>query len=123
MKDLIEKERARLDQLMDESRTRVTLRVVPARPAAAELGALDGVGYEADNPAVHAVVYIFERSGPQADAVAKLRAGAPGDGDVRVLHGINGRMLFFGYTRIDGDDGHLAKYRLNDMISAFSGDE
>ncbi len=115
-----ELERARV--LLSSKRARVTLQeIAPIRPAK-EIGAVDGIGFKAEDPDAYASVYVFESHSQMAAAVTKLKASIPTEG-MRVLDARNGLLLFIGYTRIDGPQGIDAKFRLSDMISAFSGDE
>ena len=113
-------ERARF--LLRPERARVELTEIPPLKPAEDIGALAGIGFEAKDPDVTASVYVFENWNQHAAAVDKLRADVPSEG-TRILHGTNGPLLFFGYTRIDGPDRIKARYRLADLLSAFSGDE
>jgi hypothetical protein len=104
-------------------RTKVSLLDAQPLMAPAEIGALDGFGLQTRDPDVVGAVYVFSSQREHAAAQAKLRSAAPQEDDVRVEAGSSGPLLFFGYTRTGGADGTDAKYRLLDLVSAFSGDE
>jgi hypothetical protein len=104
-------------------RTRVALLDAPLLVAPADIGALDGYGLQAKDPDVVAAVYVFGSQREHAAAQTKLKSAVPHGDDVRVEASSNGPLLFFGYTRTGGADGTDAKYRLLDLVSAFSGEE
>lgn len=122
MNALVSQELSRCRTLLSPQRARTPLVESSPEPAPESIGALGGAGFAARAPDVRASVYVFTSQSEHAAAVAKLSATVAKEGH-RILHGSNGRLLFFGWTRTDGPDGEDAKYRLADLISAFSGDE
>jgi len=119
---MVEKELQRAHHLLGPERVRMELKETEPIKPPGDIGALAGFGLSAGDPDVTASVYVFESWGGGKDAVEKLKAQVPDEG-MHVLHAINGRLLFFGYTRIDGPDGTEAKFRLSGLVSAFAGDE
>lgn len=122
MNALVSQELSRCRSLLSPRRARTQLAESAPEPAPESIGALGGLGLTARAPDVRASVYVFTSQSEHAAAVTKLTATVPKEGR-EILHGSNGRLLFFGWTRTDGPDGVDAKYRLADLISAFSGDE
>lgn len=117
----VDNELKRCRALLSEKRVRAP--VVEGKPEREpkSLGAKGGIGFTAE-PGVTASVYVFDDWSRHQDAATKLKAEFGGEG-VHVLHGSNGPLFFFGHTRIDGAEGRAAKFRLSDMLSAFSGNE
>lgn len=119
----IEEQLSRLESLLCPSRTRVTLEKTNPEHSPEELGALAGVGYLARNPDLRVSVYIFGDWGKHREVSKQLRSRFAGETGVYAQAVTNGPMLLFAHTRIDGPDGTAAKYRLDDIMSAFAGDE
>ena len=86
------------------------------------IGALGGTGYQAHQPDVNISIYVFHSAHQHAAAVTTLTALIDTT-QFLILSGTNGRLLFFGYTDCRGADAIEAKYRLSELIGAFSGDE
>ena len=122
MQEVIDQELARARHLLRPERAKVPLQEVAPLQPPERIGALAGLGFQAEDPDVMVSVYVFESWNQHPAAVEQLEAEVPMEG-TRVLHGTNDRLLFFGYTRIDGPDRIDAKYRLSGLLSAFSGDE
>jgi hypothetical protein len=104
-------------------RTRVSLQDAQPLVAPADIGAVDGFGLQAKDPDVVGAVYVFGSQREHAAAHEKLKAAVPQGDDLRVEASSNGPLLFFGYAHTGGPDGTDAKYRLLDLVSAFSGEE
>lgn len=122
MNALVSQELSRCRSLLSPQRARTPLTESAPEPAPESIGALGGLSFAASSPDVRASVYVFTSQSEHAAAVTKLTATVPPKG-LLILHGSNGRLLFFGWTRTDGPAREDAKYRLADLISAFSGDE
>lgn len=113
----------RCRSLLAPERAKVVLTETAPEHDPASINALAGLGFEATDPAVKISVYIFENANQHPAAVAQLLQMTPQVPGMRVLHGSNGPLLFFGHTQIEGAQGRTAKYRLSGIASAFAGDE
>lgn len=87
------------------------------------INALAGICFVAKSPDVTATVYAFEDWPDEDDIIAILQKNIANDEAIYTASGINGTLLFFGVTRLDGPHGGRAEDRLDEMLSAFSGSE
>lgn len=114
-------QRARL--LLSEKRLGFKLQESEPDILPSQINALDGIKFVADSPDVTAVVYTFEDWPEEEDIVKVLEKEVPSDDAIYTTSGINGTLLFWGMTRLDGPLGGRAEDRLDEMLSAFSGSE
>lgn len=112
----------RLHALLHPSRTRASLSEAPPLLTAEAVGALAAVGMAGSEPTVQVSVYLFESAEPQAAAREQLEQVAPQEG-IYQLSSTNGALFFFGYVHLSGPDDRTAISRLNNIASAFAGDE
>ena len=114
----------KLEVLLGGDRCTLDLARSPADPAPAEVGADAGMRLRsADEPPVHALVYVGTGADLRQDVASALGDELEGD-DVMVETARNGPLLMTAWTTVGDDaDGIRAKYRLLELISAFSGDE
>ena len=122
MDEVVEEALKRVRYLLSPERARTELtETAPLLPPEA-LGAQAGIGFTCEAPTAVVSVYVLTGRGQYAAAVEKLKAAVPLPGAF-VQHGLNGPLVFFGYTDISGPQGVRAEYRLYDLLSAFAGDE
>jgi hypothetical protein len=119
----IDKARARLSGLLHPSRTHAEL--LPDDPVLppADVGAEDAAGYRVEEPPMRVTVYFSSSWDAANDLAFALESRFSDDPSLFVTTGTNGVMTFYGETRLDGPHGDAAQYALNDILSAFSGDE
>ena len=120
---LVEQQLARLKALLSEERAGPGLAAADPEVPAAELGALNGVGYRTQKPDVQVSVYVFGDSGLRRDATTRLKGLRASEQGVYARTATNGPMLFYAHTRVDGRNAQQAEDRLDRIMSAFAGDE
>lgn len=118
-----QEELQRCRKLLDASRTGVALDETVPEWIPDSLRAVDGIGFVDPEYAITISVYVFEEWGGGDEAGLRLQEELQSDSNVYVVSAGNGRLLFIGQTRLDRDEGIDAKYRLADLVSAFSGQE
>lgn len=116
----IETELQRGRKLLSPKRVGKELIETDADPAPETVGAVAGIGLKLDNPAVQGNLYVFGSWDKSERAVKKLKSEVPADH--YQVAGMNGVLVFLARARSDGE-GTNPRYLLNDMLSAFSGDE
>ncbi len=116
----IEAELQRGRKLLSPKRVGKELIETEANPTPDEIGAVAGIGLRLDDPAVQGNLYVFDSWNKSERAVKKLKSEIPTDH--YQVAGMNGVLVFFARARSDGQ-GTNPRYLLNDMLSAFSGDE
>jgi len=119
----IEAEKTRIRKLLSQKRTGLDLQDVPANPTADAVGALAALGLQTDDGEVRANVYIYEDWGDGEAYIEQLEAQFPSSEAQYTNAGINGVLLFFGIAKMDGVLGRKAEDMLDEMLSAFSGNE
>ena len=119
----IEQELARARTLLTSERVKSEWIEVPLQVSPETVGAVAGFGLETDEPKVYGAVYVFEAWGEGNSAPWEILEAEVPDEGARILRAGNGRLFFFGYTDISGEDGIDAKYKLSDLVTAFSGEE
>ena len=112
----------RVRYLLSTERARTELTETAPLLPPEEVGARAGVGFTCQAPAAMVSVYVLTGRGQYAAAVEKLKAAVPLPGAF-IQHGLNGPLVFFGYTDTSGPQGTRAEYRLYDLLAAFAGDE
>lgn len=120
---LVDQQAARLNALLSEERAGPGLETADPQFPASELGAQYAVGYRTKKPDVQASVYVFTESSARREATTRLKSLYSADSGVYARTATNGPMLFFAHTRVDNKQGRDAEYRLDRLLSAFSGDE
>lgn len=121
--ELVNRQLARLRALLSEERTGVSLIEAEAQPGAEEAGALHAIGYRTARPEVDVSVYIFPDWSKHRETGARLMSEFSGDKDVYARTAANGPMLFFAHTRLSSGKGREAEHRLDQIMTAFAGDE
>lgn len=119
----IESESNRARLLLSQKRTGVELQEVSADPSADTVDALAAIGFQTSNGEIHANVYIYEEWGEGEDYIDQLEAQFPTSDSLYTNSGINGTLMFFGIGKLDGEIGEEAEDMLDEMLSAFSGNE
>jgi len=120
--DEIENALQRARRLLRPERARTDLVETDPLLPPEQIGAQAGIGFVCQEPHAAVSVYVLTTRGQYASAVEKLKAAVPLP-DAFTQNGLNGPLVFFGYTDISGPAGSRAKFRLYDLLSAFSGDE
>ncbi|MGH2457683.1 MAG: hypothetical protein ACRDIY_02320 [Chloroflexota bacterium] len=105
--------------LLSPANAGVALEPAAPRVSPERIDALDGFGLVARDPDVEVSVYVYAEWGAGAQHVAALQSLAAAGGQ-EAETAINGALLFLGI--IENDD-LPARFRLNDLLSAFSGRE
>jgi hypothetical protein len=121
--DVVAEELERSRKLLNPTRTGVELQEADPEWPPESLAARGGLGFRGGEPEMAISVFVFDDWGAANDAGARLREELSTDEGVYPAVGTNGRLLFVGHTRVDGPDGIQAKYRLAELLSAFSGRE
>ncbi|KXK17398.1 MAG: hypothetical protein UZ15_CFX003002468 [Chloroflexi bacterium OLB15] len=116
----IETELQRGRKLLSPKRVGKELAETVADPTPEAIGALAGIGLTLDDPAVQGNLYVFGSWDKSERAVKKLKSSVPPDH--YQVAGMNGVLVFFARARSDGE-GTNPRYLLNNMLSAFSGNE
>jgi hypothetical protein len=116
----IASERQRAVDLLAPERTGVPLQAVPLNPPSEELGALTGMSWDTDAPAVRVTVYLFagwEQAQRVGEALVEML-----DGEVYHAQAVtNGALLLWVIARIDHPDAAQRRARVDQLLSAFSG--
>jgi hypothetical protein len=121
--DEVMEELERTRELLNAERTGVGLQEGQPEWSPESLGARAGLGFTASDPDLRVSVFVFDEWGGGGEAGNRLQEELSNDPGVYAAVGTNGRLLFVGHTRVDGPEGTGAKYRLADLLSAFSGRE
>lgn len=121
--ELIQQQLRRLQGLLSADRTGVTLKKAEPHPSAESVGALTAVGYTTDAPAVHVSVYVFSNWNKHREVADKLKASVGSDPKTYARTATNGPMLFFAHTKLEGENARDTEFKLDGIMSAFSGDE
>lgn len=124
MENITNKHLTRVLGLMAPTSTGIELISADVLVGIDTIGALEGVGFLAQNPDVQVSVYAFETQAEHQSAFDMLLAAAPAE-NVETIYGSNGPVLFFGYTVNDGTNGDPidAEVQLNTLAGAFAGEE
>ncbi len=120
---LVSQQLARLKALLSEERAGPGLVEAEAQPTAQDVGALEAVGYVTKKPDVRVSVYVFPDWSKHRETGSRLMSEFSGNKDVYVRTASNGPMLFFAHTRLSSGKGREAEYRLDQILTAFAGDE
>ena len=112
-----ESEKQRLESLLKDFRH--PLSEIAPQPSSESLGALWGRGYEVNGQDIQCMVYLYNHQSEHAAVFERLAAQLP-EGAHHPLPSSNGALLFYGY-QLSADP--KATYVLNDLASAFAGEE
>jgi len=116
----IASERQRAVALLAPERTGVPLEAVTVNPPTEALGALTGMSWDTDAPAVRVTVYLFadwQQAHSVGDALVEML-----DGEVYHARALtNGALLLLVIARIDDPDAARRRARVDRLLSAFSG--
>lgn len=121
--ELVDRQLARLAALLSEERAGAGLLNAEPQPGAEEVGALRAVGYRTRKPDVIVSIYIFPDWSKHREISGRLMNQFSGDEGVYARTATNGPMLFFAHTRLNSGKGREAEHRLDQIMTAFAGDE
>lgn len=111
-----------LDMVFNNADTGIELENVSALLPPEQIGAQAAIGYSAQEPELWISVYQFDSNSLHEKAIQELRENLPFDNAI-VGAGGNGALLIFGYASPTGDDLYDEFHPLNDLLSAFAGEE
>lgn len=117
MSNYLEHEKEKIENLM-KSFSR-PLKEIKAIPSASEMSALYAIGYEVIDADVFCMIYFYENQ-QQHQTALKLLRNNPVAQKENSITSSNGGLFFWGYQKTDNSS---SKYILNDLVSAFSGEE
>lgn len=117
MSNYLEHEKEKVELLMKNFSK--PLKEIKAIPSASELSALYAIGYEVTDEDVFCVIYIYENQ-QLHETARKLIRKNPSAQNENSITSSNGGLFFWGYQKTDSS---RSKYILNDLVSAFSGEE
>lgn len=117
MKDLIEKEKIRINKLLQNFAMK--LKPIEVIPSVDVVGALSGSGYQVEGAQVYCMIYIYEDQTAHEAANAIIAENQTQIMQKKLISS-NGRLFFWGYTTAEDKN---SEYVLNALASAFAGDE
>ncbi|WP_372947686.1 hypothetical protein [Mariniphaga sp.] len=117
MSNYLEHEKEKVKHLMRSFSK--PLKEIKAIPSATEMSALYAIGYEVIDEDVLCTIYIYENQKQHETALKLLKNNKAAQKENSITSS-NGGLFFWGYQKT-GDS--RSKYILNDLVSAFSGEE
>ncbi|MFW6328228.1 MAG: hypothetical protein ACOC2F_07965 [Bacteroidota bacterium] len=117
MSNYLEHEKEKVKHLMRNFSK--PLKEIKAIPSASEMSALYAIGYEVIDEDVICTIYIYENQQQHETALKLLRNNLAAQKENSITSS-NGGLFFWGYQKTDDS---RSKYILNDLVSAFSGEE
>jgi hypothetical protein len=117
MSDYIEHEKEKVKHLMKSFPK--PLKEIKAIPSADEMSALYAIGYEVIDEDILCAIYIYENQ-QQHETALKLLRNNPVVQKENSITSSNGGLFFLGYYK---KENSKSKFVLNDLVSAFSGEE
>ncbi len=117
MSNYLEHEKEKVEQLMKSFSK--PLKEIKATPSAREMNALYAIGYEVKDEGVLCAIYVYENQQQHEAALKLLRDNSVAQKE-NSLTSSNGGLFFWGYHKTEYS---RSKYILNDLVSAFSGEE